>query len=170
MFTRRQAVIGGPATLLVGASIFTKAGMAQTNEGTPAPKDVPPEMMAIMEKIAKGFSNKDFELFKSVYASDLVIIDVFPRYRWTGQTATTDYWADIFEFFRKFKVEREEFVLKEILAWGVSGDRGYTSISAVLTIMLKDGKSIVRPGIFALTYAKLDGSWKVDGQSWGRSS
>lgn len=144
--------------------------MAQTIEGTPRPQDVPPEMIDIIDTVFRGFNSKDLNSFKGVYASNLVIIDGYAPYLWTGQTAVTDWWAEGEEWDKNLGVEKAELTNKGILAWGVSGARGYTSISAVLTFTFKDGRSMVRPGILTLTFAKLDEAWKADGQAWGRLS
>ena len=170
MITKRQAVTVAPVSLLVAASTFAKSASAQTIEGALRPKDLPPEIMALVDTVYKGFNSKDFDLFKSAYAGDVVIIDGFAPYRWTGPSAVKEWWDNGEEWDKKFAVEKGDLAYKGILAWGVAGARGYASSSAVFTMTLKDGKSIVRPGILTLTFAKLDQGWKADGQAWGRLS
>jgi ketosteroid isomerase-like protein len=170
MITKRQAIAAAPASLLAAATTSSKESMAQTIEGTPRPADLAPEIMAIVETVFKAFNSKDFESFKSVYGNNVVVVDGFAPYRWTGENALKEWWDEGEEWDKRFAVEKRDLAYKGILASGVLGPRGYTSISAVFTMTLKDGKSIVRPGILALTYAKLDEGWKVDGQAWGRLS
>jgi hypothetical protein len=168
--TKRQIVTLAPASLLLAASTFTKSATAQTIEGELRPSNMPPEFMTRMNAVFDGFNRRDFGLFKSAYGGDVVIVNGFFPFRWTGENAVTQYWADIYKFGEKFQVEKEVFDYKGVLAWEVDGVRRYASASAILTISVKGGKSLVRPGIIAFSFAKLDEGWKADEQAWGRLS
>jgi hypothetical protein len=67
-------------------------------------------------------------------------------------------------------VEKEYLAYNGMTAWGLSGARAYASISATLTITLKNGTQITRPGILTFTFAKLNEGWKAEGHAWGRLS
>ena len=67
-------------------------------------------------------------------------------------------------------VESEHLSSQGVHAWGVSGDRAYASVSATLTITLKKGEPIIRPGILTFTFGKLGEMWKAEGHAWGRLS
>jgi hypothetical protein len=97
-----------------------------------------------------AFNSKDFALLKRIYGDNLVIVAVT--------------WA------KDGGVESEHLSSQGIRAWGVSGDRAYASISATLTITLKRGEPIIRPGILTFTFGKLDEGWKAEGHAWGRLS
>jgi hypothetical protein len=67
-------------------------------------------------------------------------------------------------------VEKEYLAYNGMPAWGLSGARAYASISATLTITLKNGTQITRPGTRTFTFAKLNEGWKAEGHAWGRLS
>jgi ketosteroid isomerase-like protein len=139
--------------------------MAQDTQKLPA------EIVSIIDTVFKAYSGKDFALLKSAYAdNDLVIVDGFGRYRWVGPNALSEWWAAVEVFFEEFGVMSEYLANEGIRAWGVSGDRAYASISATLTIKLKKGEPIARPGLLTFTFGKQGQAWKAEGHAWGRLS
>ena len=169
MLTRRKAIALLP-TSMVAASGFSQFGVAQTREGAQNAQAPPAEIVTLIDTVFKAFNSKDFALLKSVYGDNLVIIDGFGRYRWIGPNALAEWWADGVTWAKDGGVESEHLSSKGIRAWGVSGDRAYASISATLTITLKIGEPIIRPGILTFTFGKLGESWKAEGHAWGRLS
>src|SRR3954447_14360832 len=131
MITKRQALTAAPTALLV-ASALARHATAQTVQGEPKLNDLPPEVKAIIETVFKAFNSKDVALLKSVYAGDLVLVDGFAPYRWTGPNAVGDWWDDADGWAKRGGVEKEELVYKSLLASGVAGARGYASTSATL--------------------------------------
>jgi ketosteroid isomerase-like protein len=148
------------------ASGFSQIGAAQTKEGMQLPADI----VGLVDTVFKAFNSKDFALLKSVYGGDLVIIDGFGQYRWIGQNALEEWWHDAETWAKDLGVVGEHLSSQGIRAWGVSGDRAYVSMSATLTIKLKKGEPIVRPGILIFTLAMLGNVWKAQGHAWGRLS
>jgi ketosteroid isomerase-like protein len=161
MVTRRKAV----ALLLpsmMAASGFSKFGVAQAQNA----QEPPTEIVALIDTVFKAFNSKDFALLSSVYSGNLAIIDGFGRYRWTGPNALADWWADAETWAKDGGVESEHLSSQGIRAWGMGGDRAYASISAILTIKLKKGEPIIRPGTLTFTFAKMGETWKAEGHAW----
>jgi ketosteroid isomerase-like protein len=100
-----------------------------------------------IDTIFKAFNSKDSALLYSVYAGNLVVIDGFAPYRWIGPDAVAEWWTDAETWAKDLGVEKEDLAFSGIRAWGLVGNRAYASISATLTITLKKGDPIVRPGI-----------------------
>jgi ketosteroid isomerase-like protein len=162
MVTRRKAIALFPVSI-IAASGFFQFAVAQTREGAqnvPAP---PADILALVDTVFKAFNNKDFALLKSVYGDNLTIIDGFGRYRWIGPNALAEWWSD-------GETWAEHLSSQGIRAWGASSDRAYASISATLTISLKKGERIIRPGILTFTFGKVGEMWKAEGHAWGRLS
>jgi len=161
--TRRKA-IALLSTSMVAASGFSSFSLAVAQPGAQPPA----ELVALVETVLKAYSSKDLALLKSVYGGNLVIIDGFGRFRWTGPNAMDEWWADVEQFFKDVDVASEELTSQGIRAWGVNGDRGYVSVSATLTIKRNKGEPIIRPGVLTFTLAKLSNVWKAEGHAWGR--
>ena len=62
-----------------------------------------------------------------------------------------------------------EHLAYEIGFWNVEGASAYAVISGTLTVTI-NGRSVVRTGTLAYTFAKRDGVWKIEAQAWGRTS
>jgi ketosteroid isomerase-like protein len=167
--TRRKAITLFP-TCMVAASGFSPFGVAQIREGAQNAPDPPADIVAVIDTVFRAFNSKDFALLKSVYGDNLVIIDGFGRYRWIGSNALAEWWADAETWAKDGGIESEHLSSQGIRAWGVGGDRAYASVSATLTIKLKKGEPIVRPGILTFTFGKLGERWKAEGHAWGRLS
>ena len=140
MLTRRKAIALVPISI-VAASSFSQLGMAQSKEEAPNAQAPPAEIVAVIDTVFKAFNSKDLDLLKSVYGDNLVVIDGFGRYRWTGPNALAEWWADGETWAKDGGVESEHLSSQGIRAWGVNGDRAYASISATLTITLKRGEA-----------------------------
>jgi ketosteroid isomerase-like protein len=134
------------------------------------PKELPADILALIDTVFKAFNSKNSILLNSVYGGDVVIVDGFAPYRWSGPKALDKWWADAKTWAEVGGVEKEHLAHKGILAWGLSGSRAYVSISATLTITLKKGKPVIRPGTLTYTFAKSGEVWKAEGHTWGRLS
>jgi len=134
------------------------------------PEELPTEIVALIDTAFKAFNSKNSALFKSVYGGNVVVTDGFAPFRWIGPNALADCWADAEKRAADGSVEKEHLAFKGILAWGLRGNRAYASISATLTITLKKGDPIIRPGTLTYTFAKLGDVWKAEGHAWGRLS
>ncbi len=133
-------------------------------------EELPGELKALIDAVFKAFNSKNSTLLNSVYGGDLVVIDGFAPFRWIGPNALKQWWADAEKWAEDLGVEKEHLAFRDILAWGLSGNRAYASISATLTITLKNAETIIRPGILTYTFAKLGDVWKAEGHAWGRLS
>ena len=98
----------------------------------------------------------------------MAIIDGFAPFRWTGPNAQARWWADAERWGEQLGVASERISVEKTLHWQVVGTRAYAVLSATLTIGLKKGESIIRPGILIYTLIKLSGEWKAESQTWGR--
>ena len=132
--------------------------------------ELPADIVALIDTVFTAFNSKNATLLNSVYGANVVIVDGFAPYRWSGPQALAEWWADAQTWAEAGGVESEHFAHKGILAWGVSGDRAYASISATLTITLGNGKLIIRPGILTYTFARQSDVWRAEGHTWGRLS
>ena len=128
------------------------------------------EILDLIETVFEAFNDKDLSLMSSVYGEDVVIVDGFAPFRWTGPSALKDWWSDAEMWAQKGGVSKEHLADDGIQAFGISGDRSYASISAVLTITLNNGQEIIRPGILTYTFAPTGEGWKAEGHTWGRLS
>jgi ketosteroid isomerase-like protein len=131
---------------------------------------LPADIVALIDTVFTAFNRKNATLLNSVYGANVVIVDGFAPYRWSGPQALAEWWADANAWAEAGGVESEHLDHKGILAWGVSGDRAYASISATLTITLRNGKLITRPGILTYTFARQSDVWRAEGHAWGRLS
>lgn len=131
---------------------------------------LPSEIISLIDTVFSAYSTKNSTAMRSVYGDDIVIVDGFAPYRWSGPDAFNDWWADVARFFQDVGVEHEHLDNQGVLAWGVSGDRAYASISAILTITLKKGEPIIRPGTLTYTFLRTGDNWKAEGHTWGRLS
>ncbi|MFT3878488.1 MAG: nuclear transport factor 2 family protein [Gemmatales bacterium] len=132
------------------------------------PNTPPAEIMDLINGVFKAYCNKDFDLFNSIYAGNVVIVDGFAPYRWTGTDALAKWWADVEVWVKAGGVKEEHLAFEGVRAWGVEGDRAYASTSATLTVKLNQGESIVRPGTLIFTFARQGNVWKAEGHTWGR--
>jgi ketosteroid isomerase-like protein len=130
--------------------------------------DPPSDIMALIETVFTAYNSKNHTLMSGVYGDDVVIVDGFAPFRWVGPNAFNDWWADAEKWVQAGGVENEHLGNQGVLAWGVSGNRAYASISAMLTITLKNGEQIIRPGTLTYSFARTGEVWKAEGHTWGR--
>lgn len=133
-------------------------------------KEAPAEIKALIETALGAFNDKNLTLFNSTFGGDVVIVDGFAPYRWLGPNAQSRWWADAETWAKDLGVLGEHISIQEILHWQVVGTRAYAVISATLTITLRKGEPITRPGILTYTFVKLGEDWKAEGHTWGRLS
>src|SRR5262249_42239171 len=107
-------------------------------------------------------------LFKSTFGGDVVIVDGFAPSRWLGPNAQGRWWADAEKWANDLGVLHEHISVEAVRHWQVVGTRAYAALSATLTITLRKGEPITRPGILTYTFVKLGDEWKAEGHSWGR--
>ena len=134
------------------------------------PKEPPAEIMALINTVLDGFNRKDSAVFNSVFGGDVVIVDGFAPFRWIGPGAVARYWADVETWVKAGGVVKEHMSFEGIRSCEVSGTRAYAALSATLTITLKAGEPIVRPGILVYTFSRQGDVWKAEGHTWGRLS
>jgi ketosteroid isomerase-like protein len=134
------------------------------------PKEPPAEIMALINTALDAFNRKDSAVFNSVYGGDVVIVDGFAPSRWIGPGAQARWWADAETWGKAGGAVNEHISFEGIRYCEVSGTRAYAVLSATLTITLKTGAPIVRPGIPVYTFARQGDVWKAEGQMWGRLS
>ena len=134
------------------------------------PKEPPAEIMGLINTALDAFNRKDSAAFNSVYGGDVVIVDGFAPFRWIGPGAAARYLADAETWVKAGGVLNEHISFEGIRAYEVSGTRAYASLSATLTITLKAGEPIVRPGILVYTFSRQGDVWKAEGHTWGRLS
>jgi len=132
------------------------------------PQELPSEIRILIDTALNAFSNRNQDIFINTFGGDVVIIDGFAPFRWTGPNAQSRWWSDAEKWGHEFGVRGENISPKEIMHWQVAGTHGYVVISAMLTITLSKGEPINRSGILTYTLAKLGDEWKVQSQAWGR--
>src|SRR5262249_20973684 len=133
------------------------------------PKPKPPaEIQALIEACIKGFTTGDNKLYFSVFSDTAIITDGIPPFRWLNPDAPAKWMADVEIWRKKFGVIKEEFVYE----WGfsnVQGDFAYAVVSGTLTVTT-NGPTLQTTGLLAFTFAKRDGVWKMEAQTWARTS
>jgi ketosteroid isomerase-like protein len=134
------------------------------------PQQPSAEITALIEAAVSAFNRKDSVSFKSIFADHVVIVDGFAPYRWVGPDAGDRWWSDVETWGTNGGVASEKLDIDGVHCCEVSGARAYAAFSATLTITLKKGDVIIRPGTLVYTYAKLGDAWKADAQAWGRLS
>ena len=82
--------------------------------------------------------------------------------------APANWLADVEKWRENLGVTYEQLSY-EMGFWNVEGSSAYAVISGTLTVTIK-GKSVVRTGALAYTFANRDGVWKIEAQAWGRTS
>ena len=134
------------------------------------PKEPPEEIMGLIKTALDAFNRKDSAAFNSVYGGDVVIVDGFAPFRWIGPGAEVRWGADAETWGKAGGVVKEHMSFEGIRSCEVSGTRAYAVLSATLTITLKAGEPIVRPGILVYTFSRQGDEWKAEGHTWGRLS
>ena len=132
------------------------------------PNKPPAEIKALIEAHINGFNTHDNALFLGVFGESAIIIDGIAPYRWLNPNAPANWLTDV-EKWRKDLGVTEEHLSYEMGFWNVEGSSAYVVISGTLTVTIK-GRSIVRTGTLAYTFANRDDVWKIEAQAWGRTS
>ena len=133
-------------------------------------KEPPPEIMALINTSLDAFNRKDLAAFNNAYGGDVVIVDGFAPFRWIGPGPQARWWSDCETWAKEGGVLGEHISIEEVRHSQVVGNRAYAVLSATLTITLKAGEPIIRPGILVYTFARQGDVWKAEGQTWGRLS
>lgn len=133
-------------------------------------KEPPAEIMALINTALDAFNRKNSAVFNSVYGGDVVIVDGFAPFRWIGPGAEARWWADAETWGKAGGVVKEHISIEGIRCCEVIGARAYAVLSATLTIAMKAGEPIVRPGILVYSFARQGEVWKAEGHTWGRLS
>ena len=115
-----------------------------------------------------GFNTQDNDLFLSVFGDTAIIIDGIAPYRWLNPNAPANWLADVEKWRKNLGVTYEQLSY-EMGFWNVGCSSAYAVLSGTLRVTIK-GKSVVRTGTLAYTFANRDGLWKIEAQAWGRTS
>jgi hypothetical protein len=127
---------------------------------------IPDELETLIRNHIKGFNDHDRDLFLSVFGDTAIIIDGIAPYRWLNPNAPANWLADVDKWHETYNVTGENLVY-EMGIWSVEGASAYAVISGTLSVTMK-GQSITREGHMTYTFAKHDGAWKIEAQSWAR--
>ena len=133
-----------------------------------ATSNPPAAIQTLIDANINGFNTQDNELFLSVFGDTAIIIDGIAPYRWLNPNAPANWLADVAKWRENLGVT-EEHLSYEMGFWNVEGSSAYAVISGTLTVTIK-GKTVVRTGTLAYTFANCDGVWKIEAQAWGRTS
>jgi len=128
----------------------------------------PAVIQTLIDAHINGFNTQDNNLFLSVFGDTAIIIDGIAPYRWLNPNAPANWLADVEKWRENLGVTYEQLSY-EMGFWNVEGSSAYAVISGTLTVTIK-GKSVVRTGALAYTFANRDGVWKIEAQAWGRTS
>jgi hypothetical protein len=129
---------------------------------------LPSEIHSLIEAHINGFYTGDNRLFLSVFGETAIIIDGIAPYHWLNPNAPANWLADV-EKWRADLGVTYEHLSYEMGFWNVEGSSAYAVVLGTLTVTIK-GQSVVRTGTLAYTFAKRGGVWKIEAQSWGRTS
>jgi hypothetical protein len=128
----------------------------------------PAEIDALIAAHIKGFNSQDDALFLSTFGDTAIIIDGIAPYRWLNPSAPANWLADVAKWRVGLGVTHEH-ISYEMGFWNVEGSSAYAVVSGTLTVTIK-GQPVVRTGTLAYTFARSDGTWKIEAQAWGRTS
>ena len=56
--------------------------------------ELPADIVALIDTVFTAFNSKNATLLNSVYDANVVIVDGFAPYRWSGPQALAEWWAD----------------------------------------------------------------------------
>ena len=101
-----------------------------------------------------AFNSKNSKLFNDSFGGEVAIIDGFAPFRWSGPNAQARWWAEAELWVEELGVASEHISVEKTLHCQVVGTRAYAVLSATLTIGLKKGESIIRPGILHIHHHK----------------
>jgi hypothetical protein len=128
----------------------------------------PADIATLIDAHVNGFNTHDNNLFLSVFGDTAIIIDGIAPYRWLNPNAPANWLADVQKWREDLGVTHERLTY-EMGFWNVEGSSAYAVIAGTLTVTAK-GRSVVRTGTLAYTFANRDGVWKIEAQAWGRRS
>ena len=128
----------------------------------------PAAIQTLIDAHINGFNTQDNDLFLSVFGDTAIIIDGIAPYRWLNPNAPAKWLADVEKWRHHHGVTDEHFSY-EMGFWNVEGSSAYAVIAGTLTVTIK-GRSVIRAGTMAYTFAKHDDEWKIEAQAWGRTS
>jgi hypothetical protein len=128
----------------------------------------PTAIQALIDAHINGFNTQDNDLFLNVFGDTAIIIDGIAPYRWLNPNAPANWLADV-EKWRADLGVTYEHLSYEMGFWNIEGSSAYAVLSGTLTVTIK-GRSVVRTGTLAYTFANRDGVWKIEAQAWGRTS
>jgi len=128
------------------------------------------EIETVINSVLEAFNSKNSKAFDDSFGGEVAIVDGFAPFRWTGPNAQAHWWAEAERWGEELGVAGEHISVEKTLHRQVVGTRAYFVLSATLTITLKKGESIIRPGILIYTLTKQGREWKAESQTWGRLS
>ncbi|MGB8965590.1 MAG: hypothetical protein WCB99_08110 [Candidatus Cybelea sp.] len=128
----------------------------------------PPEIQALIKDHIQAFNTADDALFQTVFSETAIIVDGIAPFRWINPDGPAKWLADCVKWREQFGVTQEEFAY-ELGFWTVEGSSAYAVISGALTVVMKTATA-VRDGLLTYTFTKYGDTWKIDSQSWGRTS
>lgn len=131
-------------------------------------KKPPAEIEALVRTALGAFNDKNLALFSRTFHREVVIIDGFAPFRWTGPDAQERWWTDAETWAKDLAVVGERISPKETVHWQVAGSHAYVVISATLTITLSKGEPINRSGMLTYVLVKVGEEWKAEVQAWAR--
>ena len=139
--------------------------MATVTSVTSSP---PAVIQTLIDAHINSFNTQDNDLFVSVFGDTAIIIDGIAPYRWLNPNAPANWLADVEKWRKNLGVTYEQLSY-EMGFWNVGCSSAYAVLSGTLRVTIK-GKSVVRTGTLAYTFANRDGLWKIEAQAWGRTS
>src|SRR5262249_13410526 len=130
--------------------------------------DLPDEIKNPINALLNAFNTKQLASFNSVFAPEATIGDGFAPFRWAGSNVPARWWGDAEKWAHDLGVANEHIAIQEVHHSQVVGSHAYAVLSATLTISLRKGETITRPGLLIYTLLKIGEEWKVESQTWGR--
>jgi hypothetical protein len=122
----------------------------------------------MIDKHIEGFNDQNVELFLGVFGDTAIIIDGTAPYRWLNPNAPANWLVDVEKWRENLGVSYEHLAY-EMGYWTVEGPHAYAVVTGTLTVTIK-GQTITRTGTLAYTFSKHGEEWKIDAQTWGRTS
>jgi hypothetical protein len=130
--------------------------------------ELPSDIGTSIDTALGAFNDKNPGLFSGTLGTEVVIIDGFAPFRWSGLNAQERWWIAAETWAKELAVLSEHIAQERVVHWQVVGVHGYVVVSATLTITLSKGDPIRRSGILTYTLLKVGDKWKVETQAWAR--
>lgn len=130
------------------------------------PPNSDPVVEAFVAEHFKHLNTNDAKIIGPDFTDDCYVVDAFAPFIWSGPSAITKWWSDLWETIKPFGLEKVAFTLSEFQRVFVVGDRAFVAMRA--SAIVSGPKFAVQPkGVLTLILIRQQGAWKIASWNWG---